>query len=317
MAKNEEITLKNTKAEILALNEALKREKNMTKVKSDPVKEEQTKKEKEAINNTRENVEKNIFSNELINKFNELELAIKTLENKLKELYGVEKELNNLTVIMNAGKDCIANIEKEKKIKKQELEDKIQKLDEEYKEKKEELEKNYTNQLNNIKLERKREEEEYSYNLKREREISNNKWQDEKAKREQELAIKEAETLKINKEAKEKEKYISDLEKRVEDIPKTLQNEYEKGVKDTKLELEKEHKYATELLKKDFQSTIDRQNDKIESLTEELKSVTNQNVLLQDKVDKAYLEIKELASKTVETTGAVKIIGNSNQETIR
>jgi len=39
--------------------------------------------------------------------------------------------------------------------------------------------------------------------------------------------------------------------------------------------------------------------------------------LLQDKVDKAYLEIKELASKTVETTGAVKIIGNSNQETIR
>ena len=105
--------------------------------------------------------------------------------------------------------------------------------------------------------------------------------------------------------------------KKVEDIPKTLQNEYEKGVKDTKLELEKEHKYATELLKKDFQSTIDRQNDKIESLTEELKSVTNQNALLQDKVDKAYLEIKELASKTVETTGAVKIIGNSNQETIR
>ena len=61
---------------------------------------------------------------------------------------------------MNAGKDCIANIEEEKKLKKQELEDKIQKLDEEYKEKKEELEKNYTNQLNNIKLEINIEEEE-------------------------------------------------------------------------------------------------------------------------------------------------------------
>lgn len=43
----------------------------------------------------------------------------------------------------------------------------------------------------------------------------------------------------MNKEAKEKEKYISDLEKKVEDIPKTLQNKYEKVVKDTKLELEK------------------------------------------------------------------------------
>ncbi len=318
MTKSGEITLKNTKAEILeALNAALKREKDINKMKSDPVKEEKAKKEKAAIKNTKENVEKNIFSQELINKFNELELAISTLENKLKDLYGVEKELNNLTVIMNAGKDCIANIEEEKLQKKQELEEKIKKLDEEYKEKKEELESNYNKQANILKIERKREEEEYSYNLKREREISNNKWQDEKLKREQELALKEEETIKINKEVKEKEKYISDLEKEVENIPKTLQNEYERGVKDTKTELEKEHKYATELLKKDFQSVIDRQNDKIESLTKELNSVTNQNTLLQEKVDKAYIEIKELASKTVETTGAVKIIGNSNQETIR
>ena len=137
MTKSGEITLKNTKAEILeALNAALKREKDINKMKSDPVKEEKAKKEKAAIKNTKENVEKNIFSQELINKFNELELAISTLENKLKDLYGVEKELNNLTVIMNAGKDCIANIEEEKLQKKQELEEKIKKLDEEYKEKK-------------------------------------------------------------------------------------------------------------------------------------------------------------------------------------
>ena len=131
MTKSGEITLKNTKAEILeALNAALKREKDINKMKSDPVKEEKAKKEKAAIKNTKENVEKNIFSQELINKFNELELAISTLENKLKDLYGVEKELNNLTVIMNAGKDCIANIEEEKLQKKQELEEKIKKLDE-------------------------------------------------------------------------------------------------------------------------------------------------------------------------------------------
>lgn len=42
-----------------------------------------------------------------------------------------------------------------------------------------------------------------------------------------------------------------------------------------------------------------------------------QNNKLQEKVDKAYIEIKELASKTVETTGAVKIIGNSSQEISR
>ena len=39
--KKEEISLKNTKAEILeALNEALEREKSLSKIKSDPIKEE-------------------------------------------------------------------------------------------------------------------------------------------------------------------------------------------------------------------------------------------------------------------------------------
>ena len=43
--KNEEISLKNTKAEILhALNAALEREKNMAKVKYEPEKEEKAKK---------------------------------------------------------------------------------------------------------------------------------------------------------------------------------------------------------------------------------------------------------------------------------
>lgn len=42
--KNEEITLKNTKSEILdALNAALEREKNMMSIKSNPQKEEKEK----------------------------------------------------------------------------------------------------------------------------------------------------------------------------------------------------------------------------------------------------------------------------------
>ena len=104
--KKEEITLKNTKAEILeALNEALEREKNMAKMKYEPEKEEQKKKSENAIEVTRENVEQKIFSEELNNKFKDLELAIKAEEDKLKELYGIEKELSNLVVIVNAGKD--------------------------------------------------------------------------------------------------------------------------------------------------------------------------------------------------------------------
>ena len=102
--KKDEITLKNTKQEILdALNEALLREKNNAKMKSDPVAEEKKRKSEVAVSETKKNVEQNIFSAELINKFKDLEFAISEEEEKLKNLYGIEKELNNLTLVINAG----------------------------------------------------------------------------------------------------------------------------------------------------------------------------------------------------------------------
>ena len=91
--KKEEITLKNTKAEILeALNQALEREKNINKTKSDPQKEELERKKKESISESKENIKQNIFSDELITKFKNLEMAIEALEEKLKNLYGLEGE---------------------------------------------------------------------------------------------------------------------------------------------------------------------------------------------------------------------------------
>ena len=71
--KKEEITLKNTKQEILdALNEALLREKNAAKIKSNPIEEEKSKKIESAVIESKKNVEQNIFSTELTNKFKDL-----------------------------------------------------------------------------------------------------------------------------------------------------------------------------------------------------------------------------------------------------
>lgn len=85
--KKEEITLKNTKSEILeALNEALEREKNMAKMKYEPEKEEETKKVEKAIEVSKENVEQKIFSEELNKKFKDLEIAIKA-EEKNQKIY--------------------------------------------------------------------------------------------------------------------------------------------------------------------------------------------------------------------------------------
>ena len=314
--KKEEITLKNTKAEILdALNAALEREKNISQMKYEPEKEEKEKVVQKAIESSKENVEKKIFSEELNNKFKDLEIAIEAEEEKLKELYGIEKELNNLVVIVNAGKEYVAEIENNKNIKLEELNNSIKKLEEEYKTKKEELEKEYEIKTRNLKLEREREIEEYNYNTSREREISNNKWEDEKNERESALAKKEEKIDEMLKDAEGKEAYIKELEDKVNDIPTLLDKEYTRGRKEASSEIEKENKYAVELLKKDFQNIIDRQNDKIETLQEEVKKANAEKENMQTKLDQAYLQIKEMATKTVEHTGGVKIIGNNSNDT--
>ena len=312
--KKEEITLKNTKQEILdALNEALEREKNSSKIKSNPELEEKERKAKIAVEETKKNVDSKIFSNELINKFNDLELAIKEEEEKLKNLYGVDSELYNLTVVMNAGKDSLLELETKKKLETSNYEIKMKELEDDYKKKTDDLQKEYDLKSKTLKLERDRETEEYNYKIKREREIENNKWEDEKRNRENSLKLMEEETKKLLEDAKNKENYIKDLETQVSNIPNLLKVEYEKGKKETTTLLEKENKYSIDLLKKDYQNTIDRQNDKIESLKEELEKVNSLNVSLQEKVDKAYKELKELATKTVEANGGVKILGNNNQ----
>ncbi len=313
--KGEEITLKNTKAEILeALNKALEREKNMSKMKYEPEKEEKKQKVEKAIEVSRENVEQKIFSEELNNKFKDLEIAIEAEEEKLKKLYGVEKELNNLVVVINAGKDYMAELENEKKAKTEELNNRISELEEQYKTKEEELEKEYDTKAKILKLERDRELEEYNYKTKREREIANNKWEDEKLNRESLLAKKEEEISNLLEEAETNATYVKELEEKVNEIPTLLEKEYARGKKEATSELEKEHKYNTEMIKKDFQNTIDRQNDKIESLKQEVEKSNVEKNSLQEKLDQAYNQIKEMATKTVEATGGVKILGNNNSD---
>ena len=163
---------------------------------------------------------------------------------------------------------------------------------------------------------RTRENEEYNYSLKREREISNNNWLDEKKKREEELRLKEIEMNKLLEEAKNKEKYLTDLEEKINYLPDMLDKEYAKGKKDATSELEKEHKYQTELLKKDYSNTIDRQNDKIQSLESEVKNYIEMNKQLQEKLDKSYSEIKDMVTKTVEANGNVEILNSTQEQNI-
>ena len=102
------------------------------------------------------------------------------------------------------------------------------------------------------------------------------------------------------------------MEEKVNNISDLLQKEYNRAKQEVSKELNRDYEYKTALAAKDYANTTDRLNDKIESLTKELEKSNQLNLTLQEKLDKAYLEIKELATKTVETAGTVKFIKSSN-----
>ena len=310
-----EVTLKNKKSEILdALHAALAREKKRTAQHYEPEVEERHKQAEAAVSETHKNVQQNIFSDELNQKFTKLELAISAEETKLQNLYSIEKELRDLTLIINAKNSFIANLEEEKERERRALECKIEELENEHKAKTDALEKSFAERKIELEKAQTREQEEYEYKIKRDRAAENDAWEDSKKAREAELAAKERAVDELLKEAEADKKHTQNLEERIEKLPEELKAEYERGYADASKELGREQQYAESLLKKDFQNTIDRQADKIKALESSIGQYVSERKMLQEKLDRAYAEIKEMATKTVESTGGVKILGAERPE---
>ncbi len=137
--------------------------------------------------------QKNIFSQELNDKFNDLQVAITAEENRLQELYGVGHELQKMAVIIESQNErelrFNADIAEKEAVAKQRLDD----LQSEYTAKNSELQAEYDIYSKKLKLDRTREAEEYQYNLTRSREKENNAWEDEKTSRK--AALKKMEEI--------------------------------------------------------------------------------------------------------------------------
>jgi len=311
----QEITMKNTKAEMLeALNAALSRADAAESGKLNPVKAEKEKVEKKAVESAKASVEQNnIFSTELNNKFKDLQLAIVTEETRLQELYGVSAELQKLALVIECGRERQEQIDAENAAKIADAAAQLENLKAEYSQKKAALQEEFDDLTKKLKTDRAREAEEFGYNLKRERDKENNAWDDEKSARELALAKKEEHTESIFADVKAKYEHIKALELEVEGIPALVEAERGAAVEAAITKLTQEHDFKTALVEKDYKNSLDRQDDKIVYLEKELETLNKNNNALQNKLDRAYTELRELATKTVESASGVKIIGSSGE----
>ena len=306
-----EITMKNSKSEILdALNQALKRVEMAEKARLNPEKVEKERNEKRVVEATKKAVEQNVFSKELNEKFNDLQAAIAAEETRLQELYGVGKEVQKLALAIEAGRERISAIEAERSEKEEAARISLERLKKEFEQKSAELQAEYDTTMKKLKLERTRENEEYQYNLARKREKENNAWADEKAARESELQKRESRATEMLADAESKAGYIRSLEGKVESIPKTLASEKESVIAATTEALKREYAHQTALAEMERKNAVVRLEDKAAFLEKQLAGSSKAVDVLQGKLDKAYSEMRDLAAKTVETAGSLKIIGN-------
>jgi len=309
-----EISMKNTKSEILAaLDAALKRAETAERVRLNPEKEEKERTEKRAVESAKTAVEQNIFSKELNEKWGDLQAAIAAEERRLQELYGVGREVQKLALAIEAGRDRIATIEAERLEKEEALKKSLEDIKTEYEQKSTELQAEHDTYVKKLKLERTRENEEYQYNLTRTREKEDNVWADNKAAREAELQKREARAAELLADAESKAGYIRSLEEKVENIPSMIAAERESAITSTTESLGRDHAHQSALAEMESKNAVVRLEDKMALLEKQLVGSNKAVEVLQGKLDKAYSEMRDLAAKTVESTGGLKIIGNPDK----
>ena len=314
------INAKSTKTEILeAYNEMKAKYDAMDAMKYNPLADVE-KAEKERVAASAEKiVNEEILNSDIVKSYNDLMKEIADKRKTLKELYGIEAEVNSMVALINAHKEKEIDLKGKYDLLKAELDAEIAEkkasmqaqIDELVKQKNEELaskRKENDDLKKALAVERKREEEEYDYNLKRKRKQENDAWADEKATREKTLAEREKNVLARENAVAEKEDYIAGLEKKVSEIPTLVDAAKEEGIKKGKADADKSHVFETRAIETKNAYAQKSLQDNIDRLERDLQDARQSNEILQDKLDSADAQLKELASETVKSTGGVKIL---------
>lgn len=315
-----DINAKSTKAEIMEAYMAQKKQLDkLMAAKDDPVAQEKLKKQKLTLDSAAEIAGAGILNDTIVRQYNDICEAVEIKKAELCELYDIETELNTLVALVNAHKDKAHELDEQYKLVKAEAEKNLQdtkaaikdEIDALNKEKAEVLatiRKEAADLKAQLKQERQREEEEYTYNRDRTRKIAEDKWADEEAEKRKELkvwndSIEERELAVI-----EQENHINELEQKVSEIDSLIASAttegYEKGKADAgkswgfeKRAIEQKNEYEQKAL-----------HDKVERLESDLSEAKNTIVTLQNKLDSAYVQMRELATDTVKSNGGVKIL---------
>jgi hypothetical protein len=322
------VSEKSTKAEILKAYESLLKDVQDTKADvPKQVQEEKLKKEtlekvagisndgivksiaelKSSLNNSLEEILQSL-SNEF-KKLEEIRTAIVLEKQSLEDLYSLSANTDSLAAMLLVQKEKKESFEKTMKEKEESFSNEMAEKKEQWeleKAKQNTADKEYSDDLAKH---RKREEEEYLYNLKINRQKEQDTYDSQKIQLEKELIDKKAkfdqEIYNREAELKTAEAELTELRKNNAEFPAKL----EKALKDKEAEIIKQlrtqYDFDIKLIEKQNEADIRLKDQIIESLQEKIKEQQAQLKENTDKANRAEANVKDIAVKAIENASKV------------
>lgn len=324
------ITMKSTKDSIFeAFQNQLKINEELKKTMSNPVKERETAVKNTVVAKSADLVAKSDdyvtgmkaacdkaaeeFSR-LVSENQTLSSAIEIKKSEIADLYKIDEEMVDLTMIINAHNSMIKNCKEEFEAFQKAINEKKVSMENEQ----HQLVKYYDEQniayQTELKSKREKEAAEYAYITERTRQMQKDEWVDaftatkkeqaeELAKKTVEFDEKEKFLIEKENELNAKQAYIDELEQKVNSIP----DEIEKAKTNLQASLDdsyrKSHEKEVSFIEQKYKSEIELLKAKLEMSEKTVEEYAVKIEKLEGKVENAYSEIKDMASATIESAG--------------
>lgn len=218
--------------------------------------------------------------------------AIRLEEVALEDTYRIGKTVYTLEALLKAHKEEQDVFSQTMEIQTQEWQKKLTQLEADYQEKKDILEKN-----------RQREAEEYAYSTKMLRRKEEDAYLAQKAQWEKEMAEQQDGLSKRESVLAQKEKLLCELQAKVDTFDQDLAQQVKQAELLLQKRLEQEHKFATELAKKDADSQLRLTEQKVLYLEAKIQEQEQFIKQLTHKADDASTQIQSIACRALDVSG--------------
>jgi len=331
-----EISMTNTKKEMLEAYEALKESlQNQARTELKPEKAQKAKEEEKIIRSAEKAVDKDDVTRRIYDlkdeigrflsdlsgkieaekeRYAQVKQAIDIRNRELMEIYEIEKSAFSLAALLEAQKQKKLEFETEMTARRKDQEDIIESTKIRWEKEKQQSALSMKEQKDEAEKNWKRLKEEFDYSFNREKEIKKQglvdelekltkQLQDKKEAFDKETGMREAELTRRETAVAEREKNIDALEQKVAGFPAELERQVTEAVAQTMERLKFEAEKNAEILAREFTGEKNVLKAKIESLDKLVASQQKQIDTLSRQIDTAYGKVQDIAVKAVSAKG--------------